>query len=237
MIKESKQQIPQIKICGLTDASQACECAALGADAIGCVFYPKSPRHVTAKQARDIASALPPETACIGVFVNAAYDDIMKKVVECQLSGVQLHGQESPGLVDRLRNEQLLVIKAFFESGEPSFTDTPLYHASAVLVELGKGKLPGGNALAWDWKKARSLGETYPLILAGGISEDNVAQAIAACAPDAIDISSGVESIPGQKDMAKVKSFIARMNQSGQTTNAKHRKLRRIFNGKPNPLS
>jgi phosphoribosylanthranilate isomerase len=229
-ITQEKRQSPQIKICGLTDAHEAYECAALGAHAIGCVFYSKSPRNVSQKQARDIAKALPAETTLVGVFVNEQYDEIMRKVDYCHLKAVQLHGQESRDLVDRLRNENLLIIKALFDKIKPGFKDAPHYRASAYLAEYGKGKLPGGNALSWNWEKACEVGQSFPLILAGGISEDNVLQAMYEGFPDALDISSGVESVPGRKDITKVKSFISKVITSDVYKNSPTKKLRRIFN-------
>jgi phosphoribosylanthranilate isomerase len=225
-------QTPQIKICGLTNAQEACDCAALGADAIGVVFYPKSPRHVTKTQARDIVRALPPGTPVVGVFVNNSFGEIMKKVEACGLNAVQLHGQEPTDLIDKLVKENLLVIKALFEKANPGFKDAPRYRASALLVECGKGKLPGGNALSWEWGKAGGIGKTYPLILAGGMTEENVAHAIRECAPDAIDISSGVESVPGRKDIHKVTSFISKVASAGLDSTTQKRKLRRIFHAR-----
>jgi phosphoribosylanthranilate isomerase len=230
--QQNQKQSPQIKICGLTNAREASECAALGAHAIGCVFYPKSPRNVTEQQANDIAKSLPAHIAVVGVFVNSSFDEIMRKVNTCRLSAIQLHGQESPDLVEKLHKENILTIKALFLKTQPGFEDVSQYHASAYLVEYGKGKLPGGNALSWNWGKARKLGETHPIILAGGISEENVCQAINDCSPDAIDISSGVESAPGRKDIGKVKSFISKVTTSGLKNNSDTRKLRRIFNAK-----
>lgn len=224
------KQSPQIKICGLMLAREAYECAALGAHAIGCIFYPKSPRHVSKEQARDIAKALPSGTIHVGVFVNEGFDEIMRKVDYCHLTAVQLHGQERPDLINKLHDEHLLIIKALFDKKKPDFNDAVNYRASAYLVELGEGKLPGGNARSWDWRKARELGKTHPFILAGGISEHNVTDAIDLCSPDAIDISSGVESVPGRKDMVKVKSFISKVMTSDVNININDRKLRRIFN-------
>lgn len=226
---------PQIKICGLTTPGEAAACAALGADAIGCIFYPKSPRHITEKQAKNIAEVLPPEIPLIGVFVNAGFDEIMKKVEACRLKGVQLHGWEPPDLTSRLMNEHLLVIKALFDEKEPNFSSASYYKVSALLAECGRGKLPGGNAWSWDWGKAKSLGRHYPLILAGGLSAENIRHAVDACFPDAVDISSGVESAPGKKDPEKVKTFIRRILTCVDGKNEENEKPRRIFNaGQPN---
>lgn len=216
--------IPQIKICGLTRVDEAVKCAELGADAVGCVFYPKSPRNVTENRAREISQALPRHVKTVGVFINESYDDIMRKVDKAFLDIVQLHGQESPRLVERLRNENIRVIKALFVDKKPSMDRAADYDASAFLVECGKGVLPGGNALVWDWEKAAGFSRTYPLILAGGLSPENVSRAVDASAPDAVDVSSGVESEPGRKDPAKVKAFI-----DAVSGNAAKKPLKRVF--------
>ncbi len=204
---------PQVKICGITRAEQAVTCAELGADAVGCIFFPKSPRHLTDEKAREIVSALPSHVKATGVFVNASYDDILKKVERCGLNAVQLHGKESPGLVHRLASQGLLVIKALFMGGEPSLAAAPEYDAAAFLVECAGGPLPGGNALDWDWASVKRFGERFPLVLAGGLSANNVCQAIEAALPDVVDVSSGVESSPGKKDTQKIKSFFRAVNQ------------------------
>lgn len=218
------KHIPQVKVCGLTRVEEALGCAALGVNAIGCVFYPKSPRHVTEDQAKKICLALPPEVKTVGVFVNETFSTIMDKVERCHLKAVQLHGQESPELVSRLCKENLLVIKALFVEGEPSLEAVSNYEASAYLVECGKGPLPGGNALEWDWEKANRFGEQYPLILAGGLAPENIAHVITLCGPDAVDVSSGVESRPGRKDLGKVESFMDAISSC-----ILNKYLRRIF--------
>ena len=215
---------PQVKVCGLTQVEEALGCAALGVDAIGCVFFPPSPRHISEKTAREICLALPAKVKKVGVFVNETFSNIMQKVDRCFLSVVQLHGQESPELVSRLRRENLLVIKALFINAKPSLEEVSNYEASAYLVECGKGTLPGGNALKWNWEKARSFGDKHPLILAGGLAPENVSQAIFAAAPDAVDVSSGVESGPGRKDLAAVASFMDAVSQCNL-----EKKLRKIF--------
>jgi len=200
--------IPQVKICGLTRVEHALQCVALGANAIGCVFYPKSPRHLTDDRAGEICSAVTDRVKTVGVFVNESFSSIMNHVKRCHLSTVQLHGQESPELVRRLCNENLQVIKALFIDGNPSLKDAENYPASAFLVECGRGKLPGGNALQWNWDQAKSFGEEHPLIIAGGLSPENVSHAIKVSSPHAVDVSSGVESSPGNKDIDKVSLFL-----------------------------
>ncbi len=198
-------------------------CAELGADAIGCIFFPKSPRHLTDERARDIVSALPDHVKATGVFVNASFDDVVKQVERCGLNAVQLHGQESPELVGRLAKEGLLVIKALFVDGTPSLSAAPQYDVDAFLVECAGGPLPGGNALDWDWASVRHFGKNYPLVLAGGLSADNIGDAIGAALPDVVDVSSGVESSPGQKDIEKIKSFFRAMDQC--KVNKSYRKI------------
>jgi len=199
---------PRIKICGLTRVDEAAGCAELGADAIGLVFFPKSPRHVTDEQALAISSAVSGQVKRVGVFVDAAFEDILQKVEDCHLSAVQLHGQESPELVTRLMAAEIPVIKALFVDGKPALTEAARYTASAFLVECSKGPLPGGNAMAWDWGAVKGFGASHPLILAGGLSPENAAQAVSSARPHAVDVSSGVEASPGRKDLKRVAAFI-----------------------------
>lgn len=199
---------PRIKICGLTRVDEAVGCAELGADAIGLVFFPKSPRHVSDEQGRAISTAVSETSKTVGVFVNESSDYILQKAETCRLSAVQLHGRESPDLVRRLSDTGLSVIKALFVDGKPALSDADQYAASAFLVECSKGPLPGGNAMAWDWGAAKSFGLSHPLILAGGLAPENVMQAISSALPLAVDVSSGVEKSPGRKDLNRVAAFI-----------------------------
>jgi phosphoribosylanthranilate isomerase/indole-3-glycerol phosphate synthase/phosphoribosylanthranilate isomerase len=160
----------------------------------------------------------------VGVFVNESFATIMAKVERCGLRAVQLHGQESVELVDSLQKQGLLVIKAIFVNGAPSLARIGSYRASAYLVECAGGRLPGGNALAWDWSSAAGISEKQPVILAGGLSPENVSQALQEALPDAIDVSSGVESAPGRKDMDKVKRLLGAVASTDCS-----RKPRRIF--------
>ncbi|WP_373501135.1 phosphoribosylanthranilate isomerase [Desulfococcus sp.] len=200
---------PQVKVCGLTDVDQAVAVARLGVHAIGCVFFPKSPRHLTRAKARAICAALPASVRRVGVFVDEAFESIMGTVHACGLDAVQLHGHEPPELVLRLRGEGLIVIKALFLRRAPGLADADAYRPSAFLVECGAGKLPGGNAEAWAWAEARSLGDRRPLVLAGGLGPENVLQAVEQAQPDAVDLSSGVEASPGTKDLKKVAALMA----------------------------
>ncbi len=207
-LPETSIRWPRVKICGLTVKSQALACVDLGANAIGCVFYPKSPRNVSRQQAEKICRALPDHVVSVGVFVNPEFEFVMDRVNNCGIKAAQLHGSESPELVDRLAKENVTVIKALFEGGAPAMADAGQYRAGAFLVECAKGDLPGGNAMAWNWAAARAFGRSRSLILAGGLSPENIGDAILSCLPHAIDISSGVESAPGQKDLGKVKKLM-----------------------------
>jgi len=199
---------PQVKICGLTSAEEAAACAESGADAIGCIFYPRSPRNLTESQASEICAALPPQIGKVGVFVDETLSAIRRKVERCGLTAVQLHGRESPALVESLLDSDITVIKALFIAGAPTLADASDYAASAFLVECGIGALPGGNARSWDWQQADAFARKYPLILAGGLSPDNISEALRMCRPAAVDVSSGVEKSPGKKDLQKVKRFL-----------------------------
>jgi phosphoribosylanthranilate isomerase len=158
----------------------------------------------------------------VGVFVNESFSFIMSKVKNCNLTYIQLHGAESPELVLRLRNKNLNVIKVLFIEKKPYIEDAKLYNASAYLIEHGKGKLPGGNAVEWNWTLVKEFGNQFPLILAGGLSPTNISYAISISEPDAVDTCSGVESKPGKKDFEKVKLFtnsILKANISKQLRN------------------
>lgn len=208
--KESYKR-PWIKICGLTDPANAIACAHLGPDAMGFVFFRKSPRNVTIGQAGRIIGILPPHILTIGVFVNDPFENILETVRGCGLKGVQLHGEEPPDLVDRLRDKDLFVIKALFASKEPHFSMAKRYSkASAFLLECGSGALPGGNAKSWNYEIPGTMGKTTPVILAGGLSPDNVAEIVSAVRPFGIDVSSGVEKSLGVKDVNKTRAFITR---------------------------
>jgi phosphoribosylanthranilate isomerase len=210
-----KRETVQVKVCGLRRVDEAVACAEAGAAAVGCVFYVKSPRCVSAATAREIRRALPPEVACVGVFVDETFDGIMALAAHTGFTAVQLHGGEAPEVVELLRREGLFVIKALFADRSPGLEATSRFAASAFLVECGQGPLPGGNAHAWEWGRAAALGQRHPLILAGGLTPENAAQAVRAALPDAVDVSSGVEAGPGRKDIRKVEQFIAAVATAG----------------------
>lgn len=215
---------PQVKICGLTDPEEAAACVELGVHAIGCIFYPKSPRFVTDEQAGAISRNLAGSAAVVGVFVNASFEQIIRKVESCALDTVQLHGREPAALVNDLSGEGVRVIKTLFLNAAPGFESAADFSAAAYLAECAGGPLPGGNALAWNWETAAGLSKGYPLVLAGGLSAGTVVRAVRAARPDAVDVSSAVEAAPGKKDLKKVKRFLEAVAQASGTGT-----IRRIF--------
>ena len=225
-----KHRRPQVKICGLTRVDEAVACARAGADAIGLVFFPPSPRHVSVAIAGKIVGALPPAVAKVGVFVDDPLDKVLEVARTVGLTAVQLHGKESPAMVAELKAAGLTVIKALFAARAPGLERADTFGADAVLFERGAGRLPGGNAETWDYGLVRRPGLGPPLILAGGLAPGNVATALATARPDAIDLSSGVEARPGRKEIALVKSLMASVAACGSlyTDTADHA-LRRIF--------
>jgi phosphoribosylanthranilate isomerase len=207
------RRMPQVKICGLTRPDEAFHCARLGAAAIGLVFYPPSPRFVTAAQALEISRRLPPGVTPVGVFVNPDLDEVQSAVQDCGLGAVQLHGQEPPAMVAALRRSGLLVIKALFIDGRPALNAAPDYPASAFLVECAGGRLPGGNARQWRWEQAAGAAGQAPLIVAGGLTLGNVFRAATSSGADALDVSSGVETCPGRKSLARVAALMAQVRR------------------------
>ena len=224
----SNVQIPQVKICGITSPEAALACVQLGADALGCVFFAKSPRNVSREQAREICAAVTGRVVTVGVFVNEPDERVVEIMTECGLSFVQLHGEETQRTVDLLQNLGFSVIKALFATRAPYIREASLYRASACLVECGRGTLPGGNAETWNWQAAREAGGTMPLILAGGLDSGNVAAAIKAAQPDAVDVSSGVETAPGIKNLKKVAAFLTAVRRS-EDCYPSGRTIRRVF--------
>jgi phosphoribosylanthranilate isomerase len=218
------QKYPQIKICGLTNTEEAVKTANAGADAIGLMFFKNSPRYVKPERAKTICAALPDDVTTVGVFVNEPFNSIMDIVSTSNLDAVQLHGNEPPKFVRQLTDQGLIVIKCLYMEGQPSIAQVSTYDASAYLVECTRGELPGGNAMTWDWEEAAAFGEKNPMVLAGGLSPENVASAIRKTMPDAVDVSSGVERTPGKKDIHKVMQFIKAVRECVPT-----RELRKIF--------
>jgi phosphoribosylanthranilate isomerase len=216
---------PQVKICGLTNSAQALECAELGADAIGMVFYEKSPRNISAIAAARIAQVINGLATPVAVTVDMPIDELLCMAMTTGISVFQLHGNESAEYVKRLRGAGLRVIKHIsgisqeLEAAAENYND-----AYAFIVECGKGELPGGNGARWDWSQANVLAGKYPCVLAGGLSVDNVSDAVKDSQADAVDASSSLEQSPGVKDMKLVEEFIKRVKNTDL-----ERQVKRIF--------
>ncbi|MFN8053410.1 MAG: phosphoribosylanthranilate isomerase [Acidimicrobiales bacterium] len=191
-----------VKICGITNEEDALMAVALGADAIGFVFAP-SPRQVTVGTARDIARRLPPEILTVGVFRDQDPRFVSRTVLEAGLRGVQLHGHESPAMAAELSPRPQTLIVAF-AAGSPAIDRFDEYGADAMLLDAAS---PGGGKV-FDWDLVDSIPDNRRLILAGGLTPDNVGAAVARVNPWGVDVSSGVESSPGQKDPRLVQAFI-----------------------------
>jgi len=197
----------RVKICGLTDPEDARLAAALGAHALGFIFYPPSPRSVSPEQAREIIRQLPPFVLTVGVFVDEELDAVREIAALAGLDWVQLHGNESP---DYCRALGRRVIKGFRVQGEETLPLLAPYRGvvQAFLLDTYRPGLPGGTGETFDWQLAHRARDYGPIILAGGLTPDNVAEAIRAARPQAVDVASGVEAAPGKKDPAKLRAFM-----------------------------
>ena len=201
----------KVKICGITNLEDALLSVQLGADALGFNFYPESPRYVSPEQIRVILERLPVNILTIGVFVDADIDTIKTIVHTTGLAAVQLHGSENAEFAKKLReNIDVPVIKAFRVSNAFKAEDVSQFDVDAILLDAYSPNLYGGTGETFDWEIANQVREIFPKIyLAGGLSSDNVRQAIDEVAPFAVDVCSSVESSPGKKDPELLKRFIA----------------------------
>lgn len=198
---------PKIKICGFSNADNARKASLLGIDAIGLVFYDKSPRHVEVETALEIINALPPFINRVGLFVNADSSFIDEVLCEVPLDTLQFHGDESP---IECSQYAMPFIKALRVTAEMDIAKMAKdYHqASGLLLDAFHKEAYGGTGNRFDWGLAK-VETDLPIILAGGLSPDTVADAIKQVGPYALDVSSGVEKAKGIKDIAKIKQFVA----------------------------
>jgi len=191
-----------VKICGITDEEDALTAVALGADAVGFVFAPSS-RQVTVGNARDIARRLPQEILTVGVFRDQSSEFVIDTVLAAGLSGAQLHGHETPAMAQMIRPKVKALFIAF-TSGSPSIGRFDEYGADALMLDAAN---PGSGEV-FDWTLADRLPHNRRLILAGGLTPANVAEAITVMRPWGVDVSTGVEESPGRKDPLKIQAFI-----------------------------
>ncbi|SMN02708.1 Phosphoribosylanthranilate isomerase [uncultured Candidatus Thioglobus sp.] len=194
----------KIKICGFTNANTAKEAALLGVDAIGLVFYEKSPRNVEVEKALEIVNALPPFVNRVGLFVNADSSFIDEILCEVPLDTLQFHGDETP---TECAQYAMPFIKAVRIDTQTNLTKTAGdYHQASGLLLDTPSDVFGGTGKMFDWTLIEQIDK--PIILAGGLNVDNVASAIAQVNPYAVDVSSGVESAKGIKDIDKIRQFL-----------------------------
>lgn len=196
----------KVKICGITNAPDALAVVEAGADALGFMFYEKSPRRVSLRQAADIIRELPPFIIKVGVFVDAAEDLVLRAIGDCGLNLLQFHGDETPEYCTQFG---LMSMKAFRVRDSESLSVLANYPTDAWLLDAFVADKPGGTGERFNWDlaiEAKNAGR--PIFLAGGLTPSNVAEAVRKVQPYGVDVSSGVEAEPGRKDHAKVRDFI-----------------------------
>jgi phosphoribosylanthranilate isomerase len=208
-----------IKICGITRIPDALHAAQAGATALGFMFWPRSPRYVEPARAAEIIAALPPHVVAVGVFVNEPVDRIRAIVEETGISTIQLHGDEQPADAGALGWPVLraMIVERADEMTAAWPADT------TFLIDAADPVRRGGTGMRADWERAASIAQTRRVVLAGGLTESNVATAIATVRPFGVDVSSGVEEQPGVKDSDKVARFIASARSAFEQHEIGHR--------------
>jgi phosphoribosylanthranilate isomerase len=204
----------KVKICGLTRPEDAVAAAEFGAWALGMVLWPDSARHCTLEQAAEISAATRRSAELAGVFVDAQLGELCEAANALGLSMVQLHGDEGPQYCEEVaRRTGAKVIKAVRVRDGSSILALRQYRdIDYRLVDTYRAGVPGGTGETFDWRVLRELDSQIPLILSGGLNPENVADAVAAVRPFAVDVASGVESSPGVKDHARMREFIERVS-------------------------
>lgn len=197
-------QRTRIKICGITRLKDAIDAVRFGADALGFVFYPPSPRAITPEQAANIIAKLPPFVSCVGLFVNPSQADIDQTLSVCPLDQIQLHGSESAEFCARQLRR---VIKAIPVQTAEDLDAAKAYNCAILLDAKAPKGVHGGTGQCFDWRVLQGFEHAHPLILAGGLHPENVTDALAIRPWFALDVSSGVESAAGVKDPARMNLF------------------------------
>ena len=207
----------QIKICGITNVRDAKACVDLGAQLIGLNFWPQSPRYIQPDTARQIVDALPADVTAVGVFVDGNAEEIRKTANIAGVRCVQLHGNFTPEAARELARE-FRVIRAFCTYAQFRPEDVSLFPDCAVLIDAYHLHLRGGTGQTCDWSAVRAtLAFARFVILSGGLNPQNVASAIKAVTPHAVDVCSGVESAPGVKDHRALEKFFAAVRAAERT--------------------
>jgi phosphoribosylanthranilate isomerase len=211
---------PKVKICGITSLADAELAVGLGAWALGMIFYEGSPRRCSLQEAQRITAALHRKVELCGVFVNDPLERVVERSEDLGLTMVQLHGDEGPAFCGEVpRRTGARVIKAAQVEGPGDVRNLERYHVDFHLLDARaqapeKQALRGGTGEAFDWTLLRARESKVPLILSGGLSADNVAEAIARTRPFAVDSASGTESAPGKKDEARLRAFFAAVERT-----------------------
>jgi phosphoribosylanthranilate isomerase len=195
-----------VKICGITRPEDALAAARAGAHAIGLVFYAKSPRHVTPAKAAEIIRVLPPFVTTVGLFVDATAEEVRAALAEAPVTLLQFHGDETPEFCRQFKRPYVKAVRV--RAGVDLLQYARDYHdAKALLLDNYVEGLHGGSGVAFDWSLIpRAL--PLPVILSGGLTPENVTEAVRRVRPSAVDVSSGVESAKGIKDAQKIAAFI-----------------------------
>jgi phosphoribosylanthranilate isomerase len=201
-----------MKFCGITRVEDAWAAADLGAAAIGFVFAPSSPRAIAPEAARAIAATLPPFLQRVGVFVDLPIADVRRIADAVGLDAVQLHGRETPADAAAWPR----VIKALARDRDPLVEAAAWPETVTLLVDAATGDAPGGTGQLADWPAAAALARQRRLVLAGGLTAENVGDAIAIVRPYAVDVSSGIEVRPGEKSVARMRAFARAVDDAGR---------------------
>ena len=201
----------KIKICGITNLEDALFATECGADSLGFNFYKKSPRYIEPQKAADIISQLPPLIMPVGIFVNEHEDRIREIQQLACIPAVQFHGDESPEFCQRFGSH---VIKAFQVRDKESLKAMAHYRVGAFLLDSYREGMRGGTGVSFDWHLAVVAKTFGKIILAGGLTPENVLEAVKLVQPYAVDVAGGVEKEPGIKDYGKVKQFITEVRKA-----------------------
>ena len=208
----------RIKICGVTRAQDAQACAASGADAIGLVFYPRSSRAVTVHQAADIVAAVPPFVSVVALFVDEPIGSIERIISTLSIDVIQFHGDESPEFCHQFGRPWIKALRV--RPGLDVVEECQRFSkARGVLLDSWQADVPGGTGKTFDWRLATQA-LCVPVVLAGGLTHENVGDGIRALHPAAVDVSGGVEVSPGLKDAKKIRQFIAAVRAADQQMEA-----------------
>lgn len=202
----------KIKICGITNKQDAIEASRLGVDMLGFVCYKKSKRYVELKTIKDIVNELPPRIAKVGVFVDEDAEKVSEIAQDCLLDILQFHGDESPEYCNRFK-DSYKIIKAFRIKDKNSLKGINDYNVDFYMLDTYSPKLTGGTGVCFNWDILAGYELLKPVILSGGLTYLNVAQAIEVVAPYGLDVSSGVEKSPGRKDIELMKKFVEKVRQ------------------------